>query len=77
MVEATKAIKAGDIARGAAIYTDLGQDDIAQTLIQIIQAGEDDASTTRSTQSVAASATSTVFTAGMMQKLREQLEKKP
>lgn len=77
MVAASKAVQEGDIARGAQIYASIGQNDLAQTLVQMVQAGEDDASTTRSTHSVAASAVSTVLTADMMQQLRGQLENKP
>ncbi len=63
MLEATKAVKAGDIARGAEIYESLGHHDLARTLVQMSQVNDSFEATTRGTVSLAGSALSTILQA--------------
>lgn len=73
MVEATKAVKERDYARGAQIYTRMGRADLAQTLVQLSEAGEDEEATSRGTTSFACSTASVVLSAEDIEQFRKSV----
>lgn len=77
MVEATKAIKEQDYARGAEKYTQAGRPDLAQTLVLLTARGEDEESTSRATRSFANSTSSVVLSPDDQARLRAMLGEKP
>lgn len=56
LVEASKAVRDGNIEQASRIYTSMGQDNFSCTLRQMSDAGEDEESTSRGTESFANSA---------------------
>lgn len=71
MVEATKAVHDRDYARGAKIYERMGRADLAQTLIQLSEAGEDAEATLRGSTSFARSTASVVLSAQDVEQLNK------
>ena len=73
-VEATKAVKAGEVEKAAEIYRGLGNHATADTLIQMTQQGGDDAeSTSRGTVSFASSSSSCEFNNEQWEEIQKRL----